>query len=96
MGSQQRSNVTSYISSATLEIRFMPPIDSGRALQIAGEMVSEVQKLGSYGTHAQLISRDDHVSISLEEVELSEMTAAAYNDLLNRLEEIARRFGQDR
>ena len=82
--------IESFVTSATLEVRFMPGIDLRAASRLAEAMLAEVTGNGSYGAQAHVISRDDHLSISIENVEEREMTAAAYARTLGRLQEIAR------
>jgi hypothetical protein len=82
-------NIESFISSATLEVRFMPSIDSSSATKLAVKMRQEMQRLGSHATQVQIIAREDHLSIVLEFVELDMMTPEAYKDALARLKQIA-------
>jgi hypothetical protein len=83
--------IEGFITSATLEVRFMPGIDLNAAARVAQAILEEVKASGSYGAQAHVISREDHLSISVEDVELREMTAAAYGQMLGRCQEIARR-----
>lgn len=47
-----RTKAEVFITSATLEIRFMPGIDTGAAARIAGAMLADVKA----GAQAQVIS----------------------------------------
>ncbi len=82
--------VEAFVTSATLEIRFMPCIRLDLAARIAQALLAEAARTGSRGAQAHVISRDDHLSISIEDVEEIAMTPAAYGELLGRLQDIAR------
>lgn len=86
--------IEGFIPSATLDVRFMPAIDLSTAARVAQAILDEVKASGSYGAQAHVISRDDHLSISIEDVELSDMTAAAYGRMLERCQDIARRVSR--
>jgi hypothetical protein len=85
-----------FITTATLEVRFMPGIDLPVAEKIALKMLHEVRAGGAHGAQAHVISRDDHLSISIEDVELSDMTAASYGCMLEQLHCIAERMALHR
>lgn len=93
---QGKPVVQGFITSATLEVRFMPAIDTALSTRIAQAMLAEVKKGRSYGAQAHVIARDDHVSISIENVEESEMTPSAYGNLLERLRNMAASLAVER
>ena len=87
--------IETFITSATLEVRFMPPIPADVAVRAAQAMLAELRAMKSDGAQAHVISREDHLSISIEDVEPLEMTGESYSRILDRLKEIARQISRD-
>lgn len=76
----------------------MPGIRSELGLVIAEALISEIRKTGSpgagsYGVQAEVMSQDDFLCIIIENDERSDMTAAEYGSLLDKLQTIARDMG---
>lgn len=87
--------VEKFIPSATLEIRFIPPISSDLATRVAAALMDEIRLSGSPGPTAEVFVRHDYAAISLEDVELSEMTVEAYGMLLDKLQKIGQQMVVD-
>ena len=83
--------IEAFIASATFDIRFIPGIELSRAGRIAQALLSELKALGSHGAQAHVICRDDHSSITIEDVELGEWTGTAYQSMLELLRGVAQR-----